>query len=113
MLAFLLSIPLNPKTLRAVSKSPKTVMWHSQISTSHGEVQHILKKHLAAEQMTITEIEEPIAGLVLNTALYTRACWTLIDCPDCFFMIYGKFSCCTSGISNEALSALQLPPLSS
>lgn len=85
MLAFLLSIPLKPKTLRAVSKNPKTVMRHSQISTSHRGAQCILKKCLAAEQMTITEIEEPIAGFVLNTALYTRACWALTDCPDFLF----------------------------
>lgn len=66
MLPFLLSILLNPKTLRVISKNPKTFRYHSQISTAHRGVQHILKKCLAAEQMTMIEIEELIADFVLN-----------------------------------------------
>lgn len=62
-------------------------MQHSQISTSHRVAYHILekKKSIGAEQMTVTEIEEPTDDFLLNTTLYTRACWALIDCPDFLF----------------------------
>lgn len=41
--------------------------------------------------MTITEIEEHAADFLLNTALYTRACWALIDCPFFFHDLWEIF----------------------
>jgi len=38
--------------------------------------------------MTITKTGEPIADFVLNTALYTRACWALKDCTDFLLSLF-------------------------
>lgn len=51
----------------------------------------------------MTKIEELIADFVVNTALYTRACWALIDCPDFLYDLWGI----SSGISNQVLQALE------
>lgn len=63
-------------------------MQHSQISTVQRSIAYLQKKYICivAEQMTLTEIGEIIADFVLNTALYTRACWALKDCT--FFYCY-------------------------
>lgn len=56
-------------------------MQHSQISTAQRSIAYLQKIYICtvAEQMTLTEIGETIADFVLNTALYTRACWALKD----------------------------------